>query len=323
MNIHDDLPHPVPAYAHLRYKENYFFVLMAPDQDCFGVIHLNHEPGHDRARYTCNLSIRGKQIAYANTTAFPTKWDFERRIGDGTLMCHFAEPHARFELSLHNDDVKADLVFTRLQETFDFSACRTVGNPAPTFLEINTLGMNLPYNHHQQALKSSGTIQLPGEEPIVIDGVGYRDHSWVMRGDSTITNHLWCGINFPSISFGAKLNATVSRPDDPAKEAYAADADGTRAIKLFEVERVGPFSEDGLPEYVVHRLTDVFDRTYTIKSHVGGRYARVPLVAEASGFRPAYNIVENFCPTELLETGEKGIALVEIGRNATIGGPYL
>ena len=31
MSLHDDLPHPVPAFAQLRYKENWFFILLAPE----------------------------------------------------------------------------------------------------------------------------------------------------------------------------------------------------------------------------------------------------------------------------------------------------
>ena len=36
--MHDDLPHPIPPFAYLRYKENYFFILIAPDQDVFGIV---------------------------------------------------------------------------------------------------------------------------------------------------------------------------------------------------------------------------------------------------------------------------------------------
>lgn len=318
--VHDDLPHPVPAHAFLRYKENYFFIVLAEAQGVFGVFHLNHEPGFDRARYTCNLSIGGRPFAYANATPFPERFAFEREIGDGALQLRFVAPHRHFALSLNTGEIDLAIDFTAAHPTFDYAACRTAGNPAPSFQEVNTLGLNLPYNHQQQSLVARGRVMFGGET-IAIDGSGYRDHSWVMRGDSVIAEHLWCGFNFPGRAFGAKTNASILRPDAPAREGYVVDAEGPRALRLIETRRIGE-SADGLPDRLIHELTDVFGRRYTIESDIAGRLAHVPLVSEASGHRPAYHIVENFCRTTLRETGETGIALVEIGRNATVGGAF-
>jgi hypothetical protein len=320
-SAHDDLPHPVPAYAFLRYKENYFFILLAEAQRTFGVIHFNHEPGFDRARYTCNLNVQGRAFAYANSTAFPKSFALAREIGDEALRLRFVEPHRRFELSLLKDGIEVDLTFEARHPTFDFSACRTSGNPAPSFQEINTLGLNLPYNHQQQALNARGTIAFVGGPRVEIEGSAYRDHSWVMRGDTTISQHLWCAFNFPSRSFGIKTNASLPRPDDPAKEGYVVDADGARALQSIQVRTVGALA-DGLPQRLIHEIEDVFGTRYSIESDVAGRHANVPLVSEATGHRPAYYIVENFCSASLTPGGERGIALVEVGRNSSVGRPF-
>lgn len=317
-SMHDDLPHPVPAYAFLRYKENYFFILLAEAQRAFGVIHFNHEPGFDRARYTCNLNVGGRAFAYANATPFPEQFVHSREIGDRALRLRFVEPHRRFELALRTPEIALELTFSARHPTFDFAACRTAGNPAPSFQDINTLGLNLPYNHQQQALNAQGRIEFAGGPRVDVDGSAYRDHSWVMRGDTTISQHLWCAFNFPERSFGIKTNASLLRPDDPAKEGYVVDSSGARALRRIDVRTEGAFA-DGLPQRLIHDIEDVFGARYTIESDVAGRHASVPLVSEASGHRPAYYIAENFCPATLQQGGECGIALVEVGRNATVG----
>lgn len=319
-SMHDDLPHPVPAFAQLRYKENYFFILLAPESDAFGVIHLNHEPGHDRARYTANLEIAGRSIRYANTTAFPADFEYARTIGDGALTLTFAEPHNRFELSLVTPDMTLELVFTGHHPTFDYAACKTSGNPAPSFQEVMTLGLNLPYNHQQQALLAHGSARFADGSVVKIGGSGYRDHSWVMRADAGSLAHNWCAFNFPERSFGIKTIQTAWRPGLIAKEGYVADADGVRALRHIEVHSEGAMA-DGLCERLIHEVTDVFGHHYRITSDIAGRFAHVPLVSEAPGGKVGFHIVENFCPLHL-GTGENGVGLVEIGRSSTLGGAY-
>jgi hypothetical protein len=311
----------VPAFAQLRYKENYFLIVLAEKQDVFGVIHFNHEPGFDRARYVANLSVRGRLVRYANQTSFPEDFAFARVIGDGRLSLAFTTPHQRFDLSLHSDDLVLDLIFSARFPTFDYSACRTAGNPAPSFQEIMTLGLNLPYNHQQQAMAVTGSVKLAGEDAIAIDGFGYRDHSWVMRSDAIGESHSWCGFNFPSIAFGAKIMSTTYRPGLLAREGYVVDDRGPRALRFLETRRVGEL-RDGLPAMLIHEVEDVFGARYTIEADIAGRFAHVPLVSEAPAGKTGYHLVENFCPLRLVETGETGIGLVEIGRSSEIGGAF-
>jgi hypothetical protein len=317
---HDDLPHPVPAFAYLRYKENYFFILLAKDQNVFGIVHLNHEPGFDRARYTANLSVRGKTYLYSNTTPFPQNYAYSREIGDGKLQLKFTAAHARFDLSLVTDEVRWECAFTAAQPTFDYGACRTAGGARLSFQEVMTAGTNLQYDHQQQALHSSGKILIAATgEVIEFKGAGYRDHSWVMRADNLASQHTWCGFIFANAAFGAKTIELIARPGAWAREGYVADKAGLRALASVTTNNVGGMTEDGLPRTLVHELVDVFGKQFTIESDVGGRLAHVPLVSEAPGGRPAYQVVENFCRCRLKETGEEGIALVEFGRSATLG----
>jgi hypothetical protein len=97
--IHDDTPHPIPPTAYLRYKKNWFFILMDVDNGVFGMAHFNHEPGHDRARFSCNLMVGGELFKYANQTTFPPNFAFSSRIGDDKLQVTFVEPYTRIDRS--------------------------------------------------------------------------------------------------------------------------------------------------------------------------------------------------------------------------------
>lgn len=323
LNTHDDLPHPVPPAAFLRYKENYFFILFSPATGVFGLSHLNFEPGFDRGRFSCTLSVRGKLIKYANQIPFPADFVLSREIGDGKLSVAFVEPHGRFDMRLESDDVELDVVFTRRQSTFDFGACRSAAPDMPTFQEVMTLGLNLPYNHHQQGLSVKGRLRLKdGGETIAIEGYGYRDHSWSMRSDNLVKEHTWCGFNFPSLTIGAKTIQTLHRPGLVAREGYVADADGPRAFRAIATRAVGN-GPDGLPAKLVHELVDVFGHVYTIESDVAERLAHVPLYSEVpSSNGDVYHVVENFCRCRVKETGEDGIALIELGRSSRVGGAF-
>lgn len=316
MTVHDDLPHPVPPLAYLRWKENYFFIIKSPDTGVFGLVHLNFEPGFARARFTCNLSIEGEVTQYSSTMPFPADFEMARRIGDGRMELAFVEPHGRFELSARTDDVHLDVVFTARQPTFDYSACKTAAPETPSFQEVMTLGTNLPYNHQQQALSVEGSVTRLGDgRQLPISGYGYRDHSWCMRTDNIVSEHTWSAFSFPSAAVGAKTITTLHRPGLWAREGYVADADGTRALRRIATRREGE-GPDGLPAKLVHDLEDVFGARLTIEADIADRLAHVPLVAEAPGGGASYRIVENFCRARIVETGEEGIALVELGRSS-------
>jgi hypothetical protein len=239
-----------------------------------------------------------------------------RQLSDGKLTLRFVKAHQHFEVRLQTEAVEAELHFHAHFPTFDFSACATAVPENVSFREVSTLGYNLPYNHQQQALRTSGFVKLAGET-ININGAGYRDHSWVMRSDAGVAKHVWCGFVFPDRAFGIKVLASQARPGIIAKEGYVTDVDGLRALRRIEVSFAGN-GPDGMPESVVHDVTDVYGQRFVLRSSVSGRHGAVPLVSEAAPGRPAYRIVENFCPVTLDGTAQTGVALVEIGASAAL-----
>jgi len=311
--LHDDLPHPVPPLAFLRWKENYFFIIIDHENKVFGVSHLNFEPGFDRARFSCNLSLEGELFQYGNEVAFPENYAFSRELTDGRLRLNIDESHGRFRLALASEDLDVDLTFTKRLPSFDFNACKYAAPDIPSFKEAMTLCTNLPFEHFQQSMTVSGRVSVKASgKHYSVGGYGYRDHSWCMRSDNLVKNHTWCGLNFPDQAFGVMTIELISRPGLIAKEGYVVDADGPRALKSIEVERRGE-GPDQLPATLIHRLIDVFDNEYVIESDVTNRLGVVPLVAEKPGGGIAYRIAENFCVSRRAGSEVPGYSIVELG----------
>jgi hypothetical protein len=66
----------------------------------------------------------------------------------------------------------------------------------------------------------------------------------------------------------------------------------------------------------------VLNQPYTVEVDVAGRYSEVGLHAEkAAAGQASYPIIETCCPLRLVETGEKGVGLIEIGRHPSLGNP--
>lgn len=314
--LHHDYPHPIPPTAYLRYKENYFFVVMAPESGVFGQAHLNFEPLFERARFVSNFQIGGRTFEYTNTAPFPIEFEGARRLSDGVVTVDFIEPDKRFGFATVSDEIELHIEFTGRFPSFDLQYCRWGAPENPTFQEAITLGTNLQVNQHQQGMEVSGfvTIKSTGER-IAISGLGYRDHSWSIRSDNAVGEHTWCGFNFPSMVIGAKTLRTLHRPGTEAREGYVTDRSGARALRGIQVGPGNGPDIDGWPGTLVHELIDVLGRSYTIESDIGGRLAHVSLVSEAAG-KHTYEIAENFCRCRLRETGEDGIAIVELGRSS-------
>lgn len=314
---HDDYPHPVPALANLRWKENWLFVVMAPRQAVYGVVHVNTEPAFDRMRFTCNLRIDGELHKYAAETNFPANLELRPELQDTGMKVRFERPHERFAVEIDSENLIAQLSFTATHPTFDFAACRAAAPENTSFRELMTLGTNLPHDHHQQALRSAGFVQLKrpdGSPRIAIDGLGYRDHSWCMRSDNLIAEHTFCGLLFEHRAIGVKTAAMLSRPGTVAREGYVSDADGARVIRSIDIERQGT-GPDGLGEMIRFNLRDVYGQAFTVQADLSKRLAHVPLVSEKPGGKAPYRIIENLCPITLLETGASGLGHIELGIN--------
>lgn len=321
MTTHDDVPHPIPPSAYLRYKENWFFILMDVQRRVFGMAHFNYEPGYNRARVSCNLLVRDELYQYANEIPFPDKFAYSPEIGDARLRVRFIEAHTRIEISLDSDSLKLELALHRYAPTFDYEAYDAANPDKPTVREIVNFATNQAYHHQQQAMTVRGTLQLKtGGEAIGIDGMAYRDHSRAIRVDNMTLKHVWAFLYFPNRLFGAMSVSGVLRPQTAANGGYVYDKAGLRSLSDIDIAWEGK-DAGFLPAAVRFRMSDVYGTPYTVVADIKNRYGHVPLAVEKPGAgMPAYRIFENFCPLTLAETGEQGYALVEIGDNPAYTG---
>jgi hypothetical protein len=324
MTTHDDVPHPVPPTAYLRYKENWFFILIDVRNSVFGMAHFNYEPGHNRARVSCNLMVRGEQHQYGNEIPFPEKFAYAPEIGDDRLKVKFVEAHTQIDFALNSDAVNLSLTLRKHAPTFDYEAYDAANPEKPTVREIVNFATNQAYHHQQQAMTMTGSLQMKAGkakgETITIDGMAYRDHSRAIRVDNMTLKHVWAFLYFPNRVFGAMSVYGVLRQQTAANGGYVYDSSGLRSLKDIDIAWEGK-GDEFLPAAVSFKMNDVYGAPYTVLADIKNRYGYVPLVVEKSGGGvPAYRIYENFCPLTLVETGEKGYALVEIGDNPTYTG---
>jgi hypothetical protein len=320
-STHDDLPHRIPPIAYLRYKENYFFVVLDAKANVFGVIHFNNEPLFNRIRISANLNVKGKPVRYRNEAPLPIPFELSPTIGDGSVSLNIESSHQRFSVKANVPEFTCDLLFEKRQPTFDFAACKYAAPERPSVQELMTISTNLPFEHIQQSMLVSGTVTSAHSGAAVsVQGIGYRDHSWGVRSDNIVSEHTWSGINFPDRAFGVMTFSTLTRPGALGMEGYVTDCDGSRALYDIDVEVVRDETSGGRQRLVIHRLKDIYGKVFTIESDLLNRFGDVPLAAEAPSGSNVYQVIDNFCPSVLVETGEAGISLVELGRSSALGG---
>lgn len=311
----DDLPHPVPDIAKLRWKENWLFVVMAPEQGCYGLCHVNTEPAFDRARFTFNLVLDGKRYKYSNERPFQGICAFDRSLTDGAIRIDFVEPGKRFRLVVKTDEIDAQFEFEATHSTFDFAACRAAAPHNVTFREQMTLGTNLPHDHHQQALAVRGAVNAGSSGEQIVSGLGYRDHSYCMRADSQIARHSWCGLLFEDMVLGVKTSEMLSRAGIQAREGYVDDAEGARVLTQIAVE-VSRQAERFTA--VRFALESVSGDQYLIEADLGQSLAVMPFVSEKREGGPVYDIMEHLCPITELRSGRTGLGHIELGLNSEL-----
>lgn len=320
INSSDDFPHPVPPLAYVRWKENYFFLIMDPEKKLFGMLHFNSEPAFDRLRINCNFQIDGKPFFYLKESPYPENFAMSPTISDGSITLTIHKSHEHLSIRIDTDELDGEFHFRKRLPTFDFEQCKFAAPELVSFKEAMTMGYNLPFNHIQQAVTVTGGVTVrESKERVDVDCYGYRDHSWCMRSDNMVQEHSWCGMNFPGKVFGVMTGRMLGRPEVECKEGYVADEGGIRPLRKIELEYVYGGSK-GLPDKVIHHIEDVFGKAFTLESDVKGCFAQVPLFPEGSAGKAVYEVAEVFTPTLLRETGEMGVSLVELGKSSAVGG---
>ncbi len=314
MLLHEDYPHSVPTRAWLRWKENYFWVFMDPERDICCLAHCTAEPTYDRAFASFTVLHKGRTIISGKEVPMPSPFEHAKTLHYGDLTIDFVKPQAEFVVEYEDETVAAKLIFTRRMHLFDFQACADV-NPDWFSISENTAFERNSFRHQGQCMNATGNVTFKSGDfagtSIDVDGSGYRDHSWGMRNDQMTLDHNWSFFNFPSMGFHLMRVRNVIRPESRTAEGYIALPEGNEVIKALEIDNVGEGPE-GMPEKVIFRATTLSGKPYTLVADVGNAFARLPLHSQKPGAKVYLN-VENMCRVHCEETGEQGLANVEIG----------
>lgn len=309
---HDDLPHPVPAYAHLRYKENYFFIIMGQEENVFGSLHFNNEPGFDRTKISFDFLIKGKRVTYNNIVPISPRFGEDPFVTDGVAKMTIHQSHKHFTIEMKTEELELDLTFRGRMPTFDSHACKYAAPDQPSFRDVATFGLNLPLEHHVQSMLVSGTVRS-GEIETTLDCLGYRDHSWGLRVDTPTAWHTWSVINFPERSFLMFSQVMQVRTGLISLEGGVMDAAGTQALRRLEIIPFDFSANEVLPARMLFEATDVEGQTYSLEADIAGRMAQLGVQVEVGAEQMPYTLTDNYCTIRDRNSGETGIGLVELG----------
>lgn len=314
MLLHEDYPHSVPTRAWLRWKENYFWVFMDPASDVFCFAHTTIEPTYERAFASFTVLHDGEKLVSSGEVAMPTPFEQARQLQLGNLRLSFIKPQKEFRVEFEDENVAATLDFSSRMHLFDFLACEDV-NPDQFSISDNTGFGRGNFRHQGQCMNASGSIAFKSGPKagttIAVNGSGYRDHSWGMRNDQLTLDHNWSFCNFPSMGFHLFQVRNTVRPMNQTSEGYIARPEGNEVIKTLVIENVGE-GKNEMPAEVIFRATTLGGETFTIIADLANAWASLPLHSQKPGAKVYVN-VENMCRVKCLETGEEGLANVEIG----------
>ncbi len=97
--------------------------------------------------------------------------------------------------------------------------------------------------HYEQHMIVRGTVEIEGEAPVAIDGLGLRDHSWGPRYWQAIYSYRWLTINFAP-DFGMMVS-TIWRDPEHRTQGGVVVRDG-RMHTITAVDIETKFADNGL-----------------------------------------------------------------------------
>ena len=226
----DELPHTAEPIG--LWCENYLTYLYAPEAGVGVWTHMCHRGGPpERWDEKFLVVLPGGRVLAAKAIG-PGNGD-----GSGPRTCGLAlrceEPYRRWLMTFDGDarslssaalweapvaDGEHVPVELRLE-------CSALG-PAYDFGEQH-LDQSWGHGHYEQPLAYAGTLQVGDEEPIALQGIGLRDHSWGPRDYAQIGSTAWIHGQFPGSGRTFMAVAVTGRPPRPPF-TYAVIGDGER-----------------------------------------------------------------------------------------------
>jgi hypothetical protein len=316
MLLTDDYPHPIPTKAYLRWRENWFFLMLDFEKDIYCIAHMSVQPTFKQARFSFNLSVRGSIQLFSAEAAAPDDFENLKSVQVGPLSFSFLAPHRRFEVQFKNSEIEFSASLTGRMHTYDYTASAIANPDSYNTAEMVSAGGHDFWHQNQLLVHDAQLLIKAGAatgERIELRGPAYRDHSWGMRNDLGSLSHTWGFMIFKERVFHAKSTSNVRRPESWTREGYTGTVEGNVPLKSdLRIEYLGDLG-DGVPETIKIHMHDSLGDSYTVVNDIKGARTRIALVTQAGGGKQ-YLMYENVCECVWEETGEKGVAVMEIGR---------
>lgn len=311
MLLNEDYPHPVPTRAWLRWRENWLFFLLDPEHDVFVTAHMSLQPTFGIARYAFNLIIDGQRISFAEEVPHPENISQSRVVKLGRMQVEFLEPQRKIRISFDGEAHDVDLTLEAALPLFDYAACIDSNPDDYPLAESTSLGFGV-FRHQNQTMRGTATLTFKDGNPArSLSGIGYRDHSWGMRDDTMTNEHLWAWAVFPSSTVHVTRVVTRIRPELWVSEGYVGTSAGNLVLGKCEADYQDA-SEDGLPATVEMRGKTPDGNVISVRCDLANALARNRFLSQRPG-ENGYLMKHTFCRAVRLDTGESGIAMVEIG----------
>ena len=256
----DDYTHPLGPET--NFNESMYFNFFDRARKAGGFVRLGNRANEGYAEMTATLYLPDGSVLFqfkradiANNDAMDAGgMRFEviepmqklRTAYDGHAVhlkdpAQMANPRAAFKNNPMKK-VKLDLVHEAAGPVYGSSGgSRKIENPDEEFGKA----------HYEQHMIVRGTVEVEGEPPLRIDGLGLRDHSWGPRYWQAIWSYRWLTINFAP-DFGMMVSTIWRTPEERTQGGVVLRGDRLERIAGVDIET--KFDDGGLfhKELVAH-----------------------------------------------------------------------
>jgi len=130
--------------------------------------------------------------------------------------------------------------------------------------------------HYEQHMVVRGTVEVEGEAPIAIDGLGLRDHSWGPRYWQAIHSYRWLTINFAP-DFGMMVSTIWRDPEHNMQSGVVVRGDKMERIVRADIDTrfdAGGLFHESLTAHLALESGEQLDVTGRVMSFIPLRNRR-------------------------------------------------
>lgn len=321
----DDFPHAVPPQVGMTWKENWVFPAVDAEQRISSLFHISLRPADNEGVFSAKFCIKGWEHRYVGRNPIPQDLTQMRPVADPRVTFSVETPGSAFRIQYVSQELTADLHYAARFAPYDFAD----GPKAPGESVLGDLGRSVfPYNHYEQSLWQTGEIHVHAgphaNSSFAVEGYGCRDHSWGWRNDLAFQSHHWVCASFEDRFVEGSVMTEDYYPHGPKAGGWISSEGGNDPMLAVDTSDSYWLDDNGplppLDRDVRYVMTTVGGKTATVIAHLGGDYGRLYLDARSPDRATTYQDVQIFCDFTLVETGQRGSGVVEIGKRAVGAG---